>query len=137
MKNTQSTPTHSPTETVSDEKKVVCSKCGKDEFIGNWNKTTQEELKSRKFCFECNYWYELFLRKDGKDVIRLDGIHRSLGEDKPTTPDRFKGSCGSKFVVEFMDGRVVTTTDLWYQGKIPDAWKAELPDNAISLKGTK
>jgi len=129
--------TNPPTETVSDEKKVVCSKCGKEEFVGNWNKQTQEELKSRKFCFECNYWYELFLRKDGKDVIRLDGIHRSLGEDKPTTPDRFKGSCGSKFVVEFMDGRVVTTTDLWYQGKIPDVWKAELPDNAISLKGAK
>lgn len=116
---------------------VICSKCWKEESIVNLVKTTKDELKNRKFCFECNYWYNLFLRKDDKDVIRLEGIHRSLGEDKPTTPDRFKGSCGSKYVVEFMDGRIVTTTDLWYQGKIPDVWKAELPDNAISLKGAK
>ncbi|NUP15432.1 MAG: hypothetical protein HOZ81_04875 [Streptomyces sp.] len=69
--------------------------------------------------------------RDGDDPAKrvvVDGNHYILGDDKPGDP--FKGFGGSRFDIEFFDGRTVTTRDLWHQGVIPPKWRDRYPDNA-------
>lgn len=45
-------------------------------------------------------------------------------------PGAFRGFSGRRFWIRFKDGSTLTTNNLWYQGKIPDEFRDELPDTA-------
>lgn len=61
----------------------------------------------------------------GERVV-VDGEHYRIGAGKTT----FRGFGGRRFDIEFLDGRKVTTRDLWHQGVIPPKWRERFPDNA-------
>jgi len=42
----------------------------------------------------------------------------------------FKGFGGRDFSIKFYDGRDIKTSNLWYQGEIPERFKEFLSDNA-------
>jgi len=100
----------------------VCTKCG--------NSGTELENHIANFggCFTCAFWNEQLTHSNDKSV-RVNGVHYRIGME---TSDRnsFKGFGGSLFKIQFDDGRYVETCNLWCQGKIPDAFRDELPNNA-------
>lgn len=89
-------------------------------------------LQEKELCFQCDFWGKLAKDKDSESSVRIGGEHYWI-EKGNTYPIR--GFNGRQFTIRFFDGRVVTTTNLWYQGKIPQIWKVLLLDNAEKLIG--
>lgn len=77
-----------------------------------------------------DYWIEM-LKKDFKrpphTVAIIDGHHYVIG---PENADGMRGFGGDKFIIHFKDGKEVITTNLWYQGEIPEEYKQLFYDNA-------
>lgn len=83
-------------------------------------------------CFHINFWNEKVEGKDDPRVVRIKGEQYYIGDENSTSYCRGYG--GAKFKIRFFDNREVTTTNLWYNGTIPDSHKELLPDNAEFVK---
>ena len=78
-----------------------------------------------------NYWTELLARdakRPNHSVAIIDGHHYIIEDENSS--DQFRGFGGDKFTITFKDGKVVNTTNLWYQGEIPEECRHLYPDNA-------
>ena len=107
-----------------------CKRCGRI-VNTNYIESIKEELVERNICFDCYFWEEKLLIKDNPEVARINGSHYIIAPDNPNS--YFKGFGGAKFIIQFNDGRLVTTHNLWWQGTIPKHFKKLLPDNAIFI----
>jgi len=103
---------------------MECSICGK-------------EIEKSKFynavlcsdeCFKKNFWNEKVDYMDDERVVRIDGYHYFIEPENDT--GAFRGYGGSFFKIKFFDGRIIETTNLWSQGKIPQEYRGILYDNA-------
>lgn len=101
---------------------VKCEICGKkidkSRFIG-------KILCSNK-CFNISFWRKIIAEKD-KHIIIHGECYCDGGEN---SPGPFRGFSGRRFWIKFKDGSTLATNNLWYQGKIPDKFRDELPDTA-------
>ena len=80
-------------------------------------------------CEDCSFWLEkLYLPDYAKKQVIVDGTHYTLGNSS------IRGFAGAKFKIKFFDGRVIKTSNLWSQGKIPEHFRSTLPDNAVFIK---
>ena len=80
-------------------------------------------------CHECSFWTKHAKVYDSKDSVIINNTHYRMGESTA-----FKGFGGRKFTILFDDGRrVVTTSNLWCQGEIPERFQSMLPNNAVFL----
>ena len=104
----------------------TCPSCGKcyarrhtpESYIGN-------------NCFDCSFWLE---KTDYPDDMKnhqviIDGQHYLFHE----TDSFIKGFGGRRFKIQFFDGRIIETNNLWFQGEIPDQFRSMLPNNAVFL----
>lgn len=105
-----------------------CTKCGR---VVATNYSNKEDLIADNICFGCWFWKKYVARKDDYDVVRVKGEHYVIQEDDPKS--YFKGFGGSEFKIRFHSGREVISHNLWYQGVIPEHFRAELPDNAVFI----
>lgn len=103
---------------------VKCTKC-KQKFD-----TNSHILKIKGWCFYCNFWAEIAAERE--DYLIIDGHSFS---DGGRTSSPFKGMGGRLFNIETNDGRKFQTNNLWHQGKIPEVWRDELPNNARFTNG--
>lgn len=102
-----------------------CKKCGV-EIDALHLDNPKEEL-----CFSCNFWqqqHDADLKCKDHEFAIIDGKHYRIGPED--APAYFRGFGGDKFVIKFHDGTEVITTNLWYQGEIPDVFKKDMPNNA-------
>jgi len=112
-------------------KTYTCQCCGKT-YIKRLNPEAYLEGK----CFDCSFW----LRKTDytEDLadrrVVVDGEHYMISVE---TGPGFRGFGGKQFIIQFFDGRIITTNDLWHQGTIPDRFREMLPDNAVFLPITE
>lgn len=125
-----------------------CRECGDPPF-GNWQKDCAAEMESRSLCFWCNSWTNTLAKTDALTAI-VDGYYYHVGEEErsiarrcgwPLVNGRLRGDyrhvlghSGSEFRIRFDDGRVVTTTNLWAGGEIPEHFRDRLPNNAVFLQ---
>lgn len=99
---------------------------------------------SRTHCFDCDYWLRLVCDTNPSEQVIVNGVHFIAGgwcDKEPaygTTRDL--GFGGRKFVVKFTSGpnkdKILTTYDMWHQGKIPERFRDRLPDNAEFVENT-
>jgi hypothetical protein len=108
---------------------LTCKVCGCTGPKGYSNET-QKRIDG-PVCFTCNFWSELLYKSSYWRSVRISGIHYWI-EDEDAKG--FRGFDGTRYVIRFLDGRERTTTNLWYQGKIPAEFAAYLPDNATFVK---
>lgn len=83
-------------------------------------------------CFTCWHWRSL-LEDDTKEPLRVAivaGHHYIIGDEPVKGYPQMLGFGGSKFIIRFHDGRIVTTHNLWHQGEITPYWRAKFPNNA-------
>ena len=110
----------------------ICPSCKKP-FIKN---NTPESYLDEN-CFDCSFWLKKITmpEEDEKRRVIIAGQHYMIGTDS----SRPKGFAGRRFAIHFNDGRTVETFNLWYQGEIPEQFRAWLPDNArfIPIKKEK
>lgn len=104
----------------------ICSHC--EDFFDTPSTRGEVETIQREqhFCFSCALWTA---RAKGENPLVIDGVRYSLG------PGNSGGMAGRKFVIEYFDGRVVETNDLWCQGEVPDWVRDRIPDTAKFLGG--
>lgn len=104
----------------------ICSICG-DLFEKSTAKGEDEHrMEKDHLCFDCALWAN---RADKENPLVIDGIRYSLG------PGNWGGMAGRRFVIEYFDGRIVETKDLWCNGEVPDYFRDRIPDTARFLGG--
>jgi hypothetical protein len=112
---------------------TICRECRKP-FEANYLEPTKSKMIALQVCFTCLFWLEKTdLAKDPR-VVRIDGHHYIIGPEAPTLSPASRGMNGLRFRITFLDGRSVTTTNLWHQGIIPGRFRTALPDNASALE---
>lgn len=102
----------------TDRKCVIC----RVDFtydINNWNDRMFPDNNS---CRECQFWYDLWVDRDDTNVARVGNRHFVIGHETKGNK-RFNGFGGQLFKIQFDDGRVVETNNLWSQGEIPEVWQ--------------
>jgi hypothetical protein len=104
----------------------TCPSCGK-----SYTRRYTPESYIGNNCFDCSFWLG---KTDYPDYMKnhqviINGEHFMLGETK----GHFRGFGGRRFRIQFFDGRIIETKNLWFQGEIPDQFRSMLPDNAVFL----
>lgn len=114
--------------TYEDVPPYNCVMCGKHETAGYFD---NRRMVDRQFCFICNFWDELAEKVN--ESIRIDGVHYMNGQNSKR-PGKWNGHGGRLFTIKMFSGEIIETCDLWYQGEIPEAFRARMPDNAEFVK---
>jgi hypothetical protein len=97
-----------------------CKECGTQlESVPDW------VINPPTLCYNCYFWTDLFKHFPNKVVISGKCYHIDPNENS-----EFKGFGGRKFKIQFLDGTLVETTNLWYNGTIPEHFLGRFPDNA-------
>lgn len=79
-----------------------------------------QHVPDNHLCSDCRFWYEKWLERDERAVVRVDGVHYRITYEP-----------GLIATIAFHDGRNIHTENLWHQGTIPAVWVAlGLTDNA-------
>lgn len=108
---------------------ITCEICGEQVDPQLWRNISSET----GLCFTCFFWKGKTSIKNRPNVTRINGDHFTIASES----DRNKGYGGQKFTIKFFDGRIITTTNLWYQGKIPEHFRKALEDNAEFVEEEK
>lgn len=103
---------------------MKCPICGKEEKPYY----DDSSIKERGECVSCHSWRKRLPLVKNSNVAIIDGTFYTIGDEND--PSSCRGFGGDKFVINFKDGRQVTTTNLWCIGDIPEYWKPQFPDNA-------
>lgn len=115
-----------------------CKICGAEIDSDRYVQDTKKELDEHQMCFNCNFWRDM-LEKDAKRPphtwCMINGTHYVIEPDEPGS--YFQGFGGREFTIEFNDGTVVTTHNLWCQSEPGEHWKDKFPDNAKFVDNKK
>lgn len=74
--------------------------------------------------FTKKFWNEIIEEKEKH--IFIDGKSYQLGSEK----SKYKAFDGEEFKIELNAGEIITTTNLWCQGEIPNEFRGVLADTA-------
>ena len=107
---------------------MKCRKCSEDIEL-HYGNGFNNKLKELEICFNCDFWYEKVENVNHINSLRIEREHYWIGEEKTNSGLGFRGFGGRKFKIKKGD-KIITTTNLWHQGKIPEHFKELLPDNA-------
>lgn len=94
-----------------------CKECKKIEDVVKWSESCRTELLARKLCHVCNFWHNNKIANSNRWWVVIDGHHYVVQDED--SGGYFRGYGGRKFIIKKNDGQVLTTTNLWHQGKIP------------------
>lgn len=104
---------------------ITCKECGAKEETTRYH--NWYDLESRQECHECNF----FLHADKRFRIIVNGEMYYVGPE--TDNPKYKGFGGRTFIIRKNGGEKIITTNLNYNGIVPDCLRDRLPDNAIFL----
>jgi hypothetical protein len=112
----------------------TCRVCGKIEDLDSISDAADEKalMREQGYCFSCAFWARYHERdKTDDNALVVDGTHYVICRERPGGP---RGFGGIRFKIEFNDGRMVETTNLWCQGDIPEEWRKLFPDTARFIR---
>lgn len=106
---------------------MICKICGKEftklAYSGEYKDICCSE------CFHIEFWNQIISDKGNPNRAFINHIAYYIGPEESNSP--FRGFSGHKFTIRFFDDdSVVTTTNLWDNGDIPEKYWDYLPDNA-------
>lgn len=104
-----------------------CRECGQSD-PARYYAEKREEMLAKSLCFRCEFWLRWVAKRDDPSVVRVGAEHCVIGDEKA---GGMRGFDGHQWRIEFFDGRVVSTTNLWSQSTIPDHFRDRLPPNAF------
>lgn len=110
-------------EKILEKPCVMCGGVAGTNYIGN------QSMVERNMCFSCNFWEDRLHSLGLNNFIINGNFYTDSGQvDKPTK--MFLGFGGRLFVIETFDGRIISTNNLWYGGRITQWFRDKFPDNA-------
>ena len=82
-------------------------------------------------CFTDKFWIDIINEKDLHPVI--DGKCYYIGDEKSVSS--FRGFDGRRFKLQMIDsGEIIESTNLWYNGDVPEKFRDQLPDTAKFIR---
>jgi len=103
----------------------LCPICGKADSPTNWSGGLPRGL-----CFNCSFWTGIKEEYDKGHKLVIDGNAYQVGEELPDHSPAFRGFAGRRFTIRQNGGKIIKTSNLWHNGKIPDRFREQMPDNA-------
>lgn len=115
---------------------VRCRKCGEIDHAGPVERNERgEQMRRLRLCTDCCFWRNRALagcRKPDR-LITVAGACYFIG-DENQREGAFRGFGGARHRIRFLKtGRVVESTNLWFNGRVPELWRNFLPDTAEFL----
>lgn len=117
----------------TDTMRRVCKDCGAVDYSTAFTPNCAEKkvIDAEGVCFTCAYWRVAIAKKH--DTV-IEGRIYSVGNvHRPPGPHN--GMAGRRFDIEYFDGRLVTTHDLWGGSEVPERYRQQIPDTARFLGG--
>jgi len=108
---------------------MECKECNKTVSFDNLIDEAVKDMKANEACQSCLYWLERIERKDSECQAIIGGVVYQI-DPRIYKNKSHQGHSGREFTISFFDGRIVTTDNLWYNGKIDSDFISRLPDNA-------
>ena len=108
---------------------MKCKICGKAFDETHYGEPYQDICSSE--CYSKQFWIEKIEVKDKLTII--NGECYFIGDENDTS--YFRGHAGRKFKIQKDNGEIIETTNLWYNGEIPEEFREELKDNAKFING--
>lgn len=91
----------------------------------------KRELVENNWCYSCNLWVNRSKHMERNQLVTAGGDFYTLGDEDPK--NLFRGFGGAKF--QFMvDGALLTSTNVWYGGRVPSHLMNLFPTNAVLIK---
>ena len=88
----------------------------------------------RKYCTTCAFWSEKIRSRDRGTVITDPPLACYwFNPNHPMSEEGFRGFGGRLIKIEFSDGRIVHTNNLWFQGAVPMWFSYRIRPNARFL----
>ena len=122
---------------------IHCRECGchaHNDWIGA--ESEKQRRIDLQICFHCEYWLGLVALRDVDHIVRVGGWHYKIGDESLYADCKRRGEdtvglgySGAEFCIAWKyprQGRTISH-NLWCQGRIPDRFRARLPDNAEFL----
>lgn len=112
---------------------MKCKVCGK-EFQETQYSSEYKDICSSE-CFNKFYWIEKVssYQNNPDKFVAIDGSLYYIDDEDSISS--FRGFDGIKFVIKMKDsGKVIVTTNLWFNGEIPKELRNQIPDNAEFIK---
>ncbi len=102
----------------------TCPCCGK-----SYTRRHTPDSYIRDNCFDCSFWLGKADYPDymASHQVIINGEHFILGEAEGP----FRGFGGRSYKIQFFDGRIIETNNLWGQGVVPARFRPMLQDNAV------
>lgn len=115
---------------------VRCRKCGEIDHAGPVERNERGALMRRlRFCSNCCFWRNRALVgfRQPDTHITVAGVCYFI--DRENGGESFRGFGGARHRIRFLKtGRVVESTNLWFNGQVPERWRNFLPDTAEFLQ---
>ncbi len=114
---------------------MKCRICN-SEIDTNYRNPYPKLLTENELCYDCYFWFEKLEKYNNGDesyiVTNRYKMYYVGDEDEDTY---FRGHGGNKFSIELTDGKVFTSTNLWYNGEIPSEFHSMLEPNVVKMMG--
>lgn len=109
-----------------------CKNCGEKNYSTSYMDCAEKRrMDADGVCFTCAFW---LLKADHGGETIIDGGYYSPGN---RTSGPMRGMAGRRFDIEYFDGRIITTHDLWFCGVVPEWCRDRLPDTARFINGAR
>lgn len=107
-----------------------CKICGAPQNLDSFDQRAiiTKKMANEQLCFNCAFWKDKVDNPvPGREII--DGCHYTF---HPWIENRhgFMGHAGQSYYILHNDGTVLRSNNVWFQGTIPERFKAMLPDTA-------
>ena len=113
---------------------MKCEICGKEFTTFAYGEGVFRNLCGDSKCFNTKFWQEKVksVKEDPSKFVVVKGECYYVGDENDRSS--FRGHNGARFKIRRDDGTVFITTNLWYNGEIPQEFRKFLPDNAEFVK---
>lgn len=108
---------------------MKCIICGK-EFDENNSK--EADVCSIACANTLDFWLEKIANMNKMQIRINNRCYYLKAEDETNTG--FRGFSGARFYIRLNDGAELTTTNLWFNGNIPEVFQKVLPNNAMFIE---
>jgi len=118
----------------TDPLDYVCSECGEVSHPSYaYNDQIGAVLRERGLCCLDDFWAEAHADYLAGKRLVVGGQSYTIAPERASDPASCKGHGGRRFRIQYPDGRVVESTNVWSQGPIPERWRARMADTAVFL----
>lgn len=108
-----------------------CKECGSEVNLNNWMPEFKAKLAERGVCHKCDYWVDRLPKTINQIVI--NGEVFQIDNNHPKRKSS-AGHGGREFIFKRIGcNEIERTTNLWYNGIVPEHFKLRIPDNAVFL----